>query len=167
MGARDERSQITLKVRQMVVIDGEKENNMSSSNGIGLAGIGTAFALFGLALAPVAGADPVIDPFEDLYGSAPWTVSADSYLGQDFYLGELLDGYAESVRLVGDPFTDLVGAIDPNAFPGDVPNPNDLLAVLAGTLDYSLDTIPVQLSTGGITVIEPLGQLIDSWLGIS
>jgi hypothetical protein len=144
---------------------------MSTDGRIRVAGVGAAFAaaFFGFAHAPVAGADPAIDPFEDLYGVAPWTINADNALDANPFLAVEAESVVDSVRVLdGDPFTDLVKAMDPNAFPGDVPNPNDLLGVLAGTLDYGLDTISVQVSMdGGITtVIEPLGVLVESFLGI-
>jgi hypothetical protein len=144
---------------------------MRTDGRIRLAGVGAAFAaaFFGLAHAPVSAADPGgPDPFEDLYGVAPWTVGADNALNADPALAVETETVVDSVRVLdGDPFTDLVKAIDPNAFPGDVPNPNDFLAVLAGTLDYGLDTVPVQVSTDGITTVtEPLGVLVESLFGI-
>jgi hypothetical protein len=119
-----------------------------------------AAALIGLANAPVAGADPAtdLDPFQDLHGVAVngWTTAVDNFLvSVDPSLAAGIDGQADLYTLVdADPFSDLVGAIDPNAFAGEVPNPNDLLGALAVTLDYGIVTydLPAVLGPG----LDPL-----------
>jgi hypothetical protein len=130
--------------------------------GVGMAA-GAAFAAapFGLANAPVAGADPAVvdlDPFEDLHGVAPnaWTTAVDNFLvSADPTLAAGIDGQADLYNSAdADPFSDLVGAIDPNAFPDGVPNPDDLLGALAVTLDYGIITydLPALLGPG----LDPL-----------
>jgi hypothetical protein len=128
--------------------------------GVGMAaGAAIAAALIGLASAPVAGADPAdLDPFEDLHGVAVngWTTAVDNFLvSVDPSLAAGIDGQADLYSSVdADPFSDLVGAIDPNAFTGEVPNPNDLLGALAVTLDYGIVTydLPAVLGPG----LDPL-----------
>jgi hypothetical protein len=106
------------------------------------AGASFAAALIGLAHAPIAGADPTdLDPWEDLHGVAgpnSWTIAVDNFEAAiDPNLAAGTDAGADLFNSVdADPFSDLVGAIDPNAFVGGAPNPNDLLGVLAVTLDY-------------------------------
>jgi hypothetical protein len=74
--------------------------------------------------------------------------------------GELDSAGVDTFNAVdADPFSDLVGAIDPNAFPGGVPNPNDLLGLLTPTLDYGIITydLPVYLQGTGLDpLIDPL-----------
>ena len=129
--------------------------------GVGMAaGAAFAAALIGLAHAPIAGADPSdLDPFEDLHGVAgpdSWTTAVDNFLvSVDPNLAAGIDGQADIYNSVdADPFSDLVAAIDPNAFPGGVPNPDDLLGVLAVTLDYGIITydLPALLGPG----LDPL-----------
>lgn len=114
-----------------------------SAFGVGMAaGASFAAALIGLAHAPSAGADPAdLDPWEDLHGVAgpnSWTIAVDNFEAAiDPNLAAGTDAGADLYNSVdADPFSDLVGAIDPNAFVGGAPNPNDLLGVLAVTLDY-------------------------------
>lgn len=139
-----------------------------------------AAALVGLAHAPVAGADPAdIDPFEDLHGVAVngWTTAVDNFLvSVDPKLAAGIDGGADLYNSVdADPFSDVVGAIDPNAFAGGVPNPNDLLGVLAVTLDYGIVTydLPALLGPGVDPFVEAfqssmaaLDSSVDSLLGM-
>ncbi len=116
--------------------------------GVGMAaGAAFAAALIGLANAPVAGADPAVvdaDPFADLYGFNAaginaWTQGADDFLANTFPAFAIqLDGLVDTYNnLDVDPLSDLVGAIDPNAFS---PNgfPTDFLGDLAVTLDYGV-----------------------------
>jgi hypothetical protein len=133
-----------------------------SAFGVGMAaGAAFAVALIGLANAPEADADPAVvdmDPFEDLHGVATnaWTTAVDNFLvSVDPSLAAGIDGQADLYNSVdADPFSDLVSAIDPNAFSGGVPNPDDLLGVLAVTLDYGVVTydLPALLGPG----LDPL-----------
>lgn len=127
--------------------------------------LGAAFAaaLIGLAHAPVAGADPTdLDGFEDLHGTAAWTSAVDSLFVS--LLGPTLAGELDSAgvdtfnSVDADPFSDLVGAIDPSAFPGGVPNPDDLLGAIVPDLDYGIIAYDLPVYFQG-TGLEPL---IDS-----
>ena len=61
-----------------------------------------------------------------------------------------------------DPFSDLVGAIDPNAFsPDGVPNPNDLLGAIVPDLDYGLIVYDLPVYFQG-TGLEPLINMLVS-----
>jgi hypothetical protein len=148
--------------------------------GAGMAAGAFAAALFGIANAPVAGADPAdLDPFEDLHGVAVngWTTAVDNFLVSiDPSLAAGIDAQADLYNSVdADPFSDLVGAIDPNAFPDGVPNPNDLLGALAVTLDYGIVTydLPALLGPGLDPLVSAfqdsmaaLDSSVDSLLGM-
>jgi hypothetical protein len=101
---------------------------------------------------------PDLDPFEDLHGGGPgdWTGAIDSLLDKyDPSLAAGLDAGADNfLSADANPFSDLVSSIDPNAFIGGVPNPNDLLGVVAVTLDYGVITydLPALLGPG----VDPL-----------
>lgn len=119
-----------------------------------------AAAFMGLAHTPVAGADPAtdVDAWEDLHGGgvSDWTGALDKFfvsLDPTFAVGE--DAGADNFASAdADPFSDLVGQIDPNAFIGGAPNPNDLLGVLAATADYGYGVydLPALLGPG----LDPL-----------
>jgi hypothetical protein len=138
------------------------------------AGAAFAAALIGLAHAPIAGADPAdLDPFEDLHGFAVngWTTAVDNFLvSVDPTLAAGIDGQADLYASAdADPFSDLVGAIDPNAFIGGAPNPNDLLGATAVTLDYGIITydLPALFGPGFDPLVSSFQsgmELIDSSL---
>jgi hypothetical protein len=98
--------------------------------------------------------NPDENPFEDLHGGGPtdWTGAVDSLLDKyDPSLAAGLDAGVDNFQSAdADPFSDLVSAIDPNAFIGGVPNPDDPLSVLAITLDYGIVTydLPALLGPG-------------------
>jgi hypothetical protein len=119
--------------------------NRASAAGVGMAA-GTVFAaaLLNLASVSVAGADPDLDPFKDLYGFNAaginaWTMSADDSLATSApAFATTLDGLVDSFNAAdADPLSDWVNAIDPTAFS---PNglPTDSLGDFAVTLDYEL-----------------------------
>ena len=113
--------------------------------GVGtVAGAAFAAALISMGTAPSASADPDLDPFQDLYGFNAaginsWTHGADTFLAANApALATTLDGLVDSYNSVdADPLSDLVAALDPQAFS---PNgfPTDYLGDLAVTLDYGL-----------------------------
>jgi len=160
------------------------ERRRRSVLGVGMAiGVASAAALFGLANAPVAGADPAVvdmDPFEDLHGVAgpdSWTIGVDNFLAaNDPSLAAGIDAGVDMYQSAdADPFSDLVAAIDPNAFPGGLPNPDDLLGVLAVTLDYGIVTydLPALFGPGVDPFVEAfqgsmaaLDSSVDSLLGM-
>jgi hypothetical protein len=133
--------------------------------------LGAAFAtaLIGLAHAPVAGADPTdLDGFEDLHGTAAWTSAVDSFFATNFptLAGELDTVGVDTFNSVdADPFSDLVGAIDPSAFPGGVPNPDDLLGAIVPDLDYGIIVydLPVYFQGTGLEpLIDPLVSAFEN-----
>lgn len=131
--------------------------------------LGAAFAgaLIGLAHAPVASADPTepLDGFEDLHGTAAWTSAVDSLFVS--LLGPTLAGQLDTVgvdtfnSVDADPFSDLVGAIDPSAFTDGVPNPNDLLGAIVPDLDYGIIVYDLPVYFQG-TGLEPLINMLVS-----
>jgi hypothetical protein len=124
-----------------------------------------------------ASAPPVIpdeDPFEDLHGggASDWTGAVDKFLVQvDPTLAAGLDAGADNFASAdADPFSDLAAAIDPNAFVGGVPNPNDLLGVLAPFLDYGgvVYDLPALLGPGAdplVTGFQDYMVGLDSVVG--
>jgi hypothetical protein len=129
-------------------------------------GAACAAALFGLAHTPVAGADPTtdLDAWEDLHGggASDWTGALDKFfvsLDPTFAVGE--DAGADNFASAdAAPFSDLVAAIDPNAFISGAPNPHDLLGVLAVTADYGFGVydLPALLGPG----MDPLVSAFQS-----
>ena len=131
--------------------------------GVGMAA-GTVFAaaLLNLAHLPVAGADPDLDPFRDLYGFNAaginaWTMSADDSLATSSpAFATTLDGLVDSFNAAdADPLSDFANAIDPTAFS---PNglPTDSFGDWAVTMDYLL------WPTGLGALLDPV---VDSMLG--
>jgi hypothetical protein len=129
-------------------------------------GAASAAGLIGLTQAPVAGADPTdLDGFADLHGTATWTSAVDSLFVSLF--GPTLAGELDTVgvdtfhSVDADPFSDLVGAIDPSAFTDGVPNPNDLLGTIVPDLDYALIVYDLPVYFQG-TGLEPLINMLVS-----
>jgi hypothetical protein len=123
------------------------DRNRRWAAGVGMAaGAAFAAALIGLANAPAAGADPAVvdgDPFQDLFGFTAaginsWTQGADNFLDVHApFLATTLDGLVIQFNAADvDPLSDLVAALDPNAFSNGLPT--DFLGDLAVTLDYGL-----------------------------
>jgi hypothetical protein len=113
---------------------------------------------------PAAAADaPTIEltPVEDLYGGAAtdWTGQVDALLNtvNPSLAASLESGLSAYGLLDDDPFSDLVASFDP----AGVANPNDLLSVLASTIDFGTFDVSPVAGAGG----EALDKVVDLLLG--
>jgi hypothetical protein len=150
----------------------------SATSGSDVTDIEPAAAAAALPAADLPVINPDEDPFEDLHGGGPtdWTGAIDSLLDKyDPSLAAGLDAGVDNYQSAdADPFSDLAAAIDPNAFIGGVPNPDDPLSVLAITLDYGIVTydLPALLGPGVDPFVDAfqssmvaLDSTVDSLLG--
>ncbi len=124
--------------------------------------VGAAFVVAVIALAHEAHADTETpDPVQDLFGDSginAWTQDAHPFLDAHPLLATTFDGMVDQFNAADvDPLSDLVSAIDPNAF-GPNGLPTDFLGDLAVTLDYGL------LAPTGLGAL--LDPVIDNLLGM-